>query len=186
MRTKIPLLLLALLVLVPAAPASALSSIRVGVADQSPAMFDSPFFQQLKVKRTRYFVPADVMRDPAELARATAFVTRARSAGVSTLIHVSTSDLRAKRGPIVSTTRYRTDAGRLVRHFRALGVRDFGAWNEVNHKTQETWNRVGSAVSYFKSMYSAVRARCTTCAVVGLDMLDRSARTATSARSSRA
>ena len=114
MRTKLLLSLLALLVLVPASPASAKSSIRVGVADQSPAMFDSPYFQELKIKRTRYFIPADVMRDPAELARATAFVTRARSAGVSTLIHVSTSDLRAKRGPIVSTTRYRTDVGRLV------------------------------------------------------------------------
>ena len=136
-------------------------------------MFDSPQFQQLKIKRTRYFVPADVMRDPVELAKATAFVTRARSAGVSTLIHVSTTDLRAKRGPVVSTTRYRTDVGRLVRHFRALGVRDFGAWNEVNHKTQETWNRVGNAVSYYKSMYSAVRARCRSCAVVGLDMLDQ-------------
>ena len=41
-------------------------------------------------------------------------------------------------------------------YFRKLGVRDFGAWNEVNHKTQETWNRVGNAVSYFKSMYTAV------------------------------
>ena len=73
------LALLAGLALLPASPASALSSIRVGVADQSPAMFDSPFFQQLKIKRTRYFVPADVMRDPVELAKATAFVTAARS-----------------------------------------------------------------------------------------------------------
>jgi hypothetical protein len=52
-------------------------------------------------------------------------------------------------------------------------VRDFGAWNEVNHKTQETWNRVGNAVSYYKSMYSTVKRRCRTCAVVGLDMLDQ-------------
>jgi len=52
-------------------------------------------------------------------------------------------------------------------------VRDFGAWNEVNHKTQETWNRVGNAVSYYKSMYTAVKKRCKSCAVVGLDMLDQ-------------
>ena len=52
-------------------------------------------------------------------------------------------------------------------------MRDFGAWNEVNHKTQETWNRIGNAVSYFKSMYQAVRARCRSCAVVGLDVLDQ-------------
>ncbi|HEV2775526.1 MAG TPA: hypothetical protein VGV90_08045 [Solirubrobacteraceae bacterium] len=173
MRSKILISLLALFALIPASPASAKSSIRVGVADQSPAMFDNPAFQQLKIKRTRYFVPADIMRDPAELEKATVFVERARSAGVSTLIHISTSDLRDKRGPIVSPSRYRTDVNRLVVHFRRLGVKDFGAWNEVNHKTQETWNRVGNAVSYFKSMYTAVTRRCRTCAIVGLDMLDQ-------------
>ena len=173
MRTKLPLSLLALLVLVPAAPAAAKSSIRVGVADQSPAMFESPAYQQLKMKRTRYFVPADVMQDDEELAKATAFVTAARGAGVSTLLHVSTADLRSKRGKVVSTTSYRRDVGKLVSHFRKLGVRDFGAWNEVNHKTQETWNRVGNAVSYYKSMYTAVKKRCKSCAVVGLDMLDQ-------------
>ena len=173
MRSKILISLLALFVLVPASPASAKSSIRVGVADQSPAMFDNPSFQELKIKRSRYFVPADIMRDPVELEKATVFVERARSAGVSTLIHISTSDLRDKRGPIVSASRYRSDVNKLVVHFRRLGVRDFGAWNEVNHKTQETWNRVGNAVSYFKSMYTAVTKRCRTCAVVGLDMLDQ-------------
>jgi hypothetical protein len=173
MRPKILLSLLALLVLVPASPAAARSSIRVGVADQSPAMFESPYFQQLKIKRTRYFVPSDVMQDPAELARADEFVNAARAHGVQTFIHVSTSDLREKRGPIVSATRYRSNARKLVAHFRALGVRDFGAWNEVNHKTQETWNRVGSAVSYFKSMYQEVKRRCRSCGVVGLDMLDQ-------------
>jgi hypothetical protein len=173
MRSKILLSLLALLVLVPASPAAARSSIRVGVADQSPAMFDAAPFQQLKIKRTRYFVPADIMRNPAELARATEFVDAARAHGVQTFIHVSTSDLREKRGPIVSSTRYRSDVRKLVAHFRKLGVRDFGAWNEVNHKTQETWNRVGSAVSYFKSMYQEVKRRCRSCGVVGLDMLDQ-------------
>jgi len=173
MRRTILISLLALMTLVPASPAVARSAIRVGVADQSPAMFDSPYFQQLKVKRTRYFVPSDVMQDASERARARAFVLAARRNGVSTLLHISTTDLREKRGPVVSTTKYRRDVGRIVAYFRKLGVRDFGAWNEANHKTQETWNRVGNAVSYFKSMYSAVKRRCPTCAVVGLDMLDQ-------------
>ena len=173
MRTTLLLSLLAVLVLVPVSPAAARSSIRVGIADQSPAMFDSPRFQQLNIKRTRYFVPADVMQDAEELEKATAFATAARNAGVSAFIHVSTADLRDKRGKIVSPTSYRRNVTRLVAHFRRLGVRDFGAWNEVNHKTQETWNRVGNAVSYFKSMYSAVRKRCRGCAVVGLDVLDQ-------------
>jgi len=136
-------------------------------------MFASPHFQALTIKRTRYFVASDVMRDASERARARAFVVAARSKGVSVLLHVSSTDLRQKRGPVVSTTTYRRDAGRLVAYFRALGVRDFGAWNEVNHKTQETWNRVGNAVSYYKSMYSAVRKRCKSCAIVGLDVLDQ-------------
>jgi hypothetical protein len=165
--------LLALLVALPAAPAAARSKIRVGVADQNPALFANPSFQQLKIKRTRYFVPADVMQNGVELAKATAFVNAARAAGVSTLLHVSTADLRSKRGRVVSTSAYKRNAGKLVAYFRKLGVRDFGAWNEENHASQETWNKVGHAVSYFKSMYRAVRARCKTCRVVGLDVLDQ-------------
>lgn len=163
----------ALIVLVPAAAADARSSVRVGVADQSPAMFDSPWFAQLKIERTRYFVPSDVMQDARERAKARAFVIAARRAKVSTLLHISTTDLREKRGRVVSAASYRRNVGRIVSYFRKLGVRDFGAWNEVNHKTQETWNRVGNAVSYYKSMYSAVKRRCRSCAVVGLDLLDQ-------------
>jgi isopentenyl diphosphate isomerase/L-lactate dehydrogenase-like FMN-dependent dehydrogenase len=173
MRTKLSLTLLTLLVLVPAAPAAARSSIRVGVADQSPAMFANPYFKQLKIKRTRYFVRSDVMQNAAELAKATTFVTAARAAGVSTLIHVSTTDLRSKHGAVVSTTTYKRNAGKIVAYFRKLGVKDFGAWNEVNHASQETWNRIGNAVSYYKSMYTAVKSRCKSCAVVGLDVLDQ-------------
>ena len=155
--------------------ASARSTIRVGVADQSPAMFSQPLFTALNTKRTRYFVPANVMSNPVDLAKATNFVNAGRAAGISTLLHVSTSDLRAKRGPLVSTTNYKSRIGKLVPYFRGLGVKDFGAWNEVNHKTQETWNHVGHAVSYFKSMYTAVKGRCPSCAVVGLDVLDQPA-----------
>jgi hypothetical protein len=167
------LAVLAAAVLLPASPAAARSSIRVGIADQNPAMFDSPDFQRLHVKRTRYFVASDVMQDSAERARATAFVDAARRAGVSTLLHISTTDLRSGRGPVVSTSAYRRNVARIVAYFRTLGVRDFGSWNEVNHKTQETYNHVGNAVSYFKSMYSAVRQRCRSCTVVGLDVLDQ-------------
>ena len=175
LRRFTPLLsVIAMTSLLPASPASARSSVRVGIGDQSPRMFDSPEFQRLHVKRTRYFVASDVMHDSVERAKARAFVKAARSAGVSTLLHISTSDLRSKRGRLVSTSRYRRDVGRIVAYFRKLGVRDFGAWNEANHKTQETWNHVGHAVSYFKSMYRTVKRRCRTCAVVGLDVLDQS------------
>jgi hypothetical protein len=113
------------------------------------------------------------MQNSAERAKARAFVLAARSAGVSTLLHISTTDLRQNHGKLVSTTAYRSNVGRIVVYFRALGVRDFGSWDEVNHKTQETWNHVGNAVSYFESMYRAVKGRCRSCSVVGLDVLDQ-------------
>ncbi len=173
MRRQLFIPLLALLLLVPATAATAKSSIRVGVGDQSPAMFESPFFEDLDIKRTRYFVPSDVMRDKDARLKAREFVKAARKAKVSTLLHISTTDLRSKKGKLVSTRTYRRDIGRIVRYFRKLGVRDFGAWNEANHKTQETWNRIGHAASYYKSMYRAVKKRCRSCAVVGLDILDQ-------------
>jgi hypothetical protein len=173
MRATILVSLLTLLAVAPASPAGARSAIRVGLADQSPAIFDAPLVQQLKIRRTRYFVASDVMQDSAERARARAFVVAARRAGVSPFVHISTTDLRSKRGRVVSTTSYRRNVGRMVAYFRRLGVREFGAWNEANHASQETWNRVGHAASYFKSMWSAVHRRCPSCSVVGLDLLDQ-------------
>jgi len=161
------------------APADARSPIRVGVGDQSPAMFSSPQWRALNLKRTRYFAPADVMQDVPERLRARAYVIAARAAGISTLLHLSTADLRSKQGRLVTTGEYARNVGRIVAYFRNLGVRDFGAWNEVNHKTQETWNSPGHPVSYFQSMYRAVKlgagppAACRSCSVVGLDLLDQ-------------
>jgi len=142
-------------------------------------MFSAPAWRALGMKRTRYFVPADVMQDVPERLRARAFVVAARAAGVSTLLHISTADLRPKAGHRVTTSEYRSNVGRIVAYFRNLGVRDFGAWNEVNHKSQETWDSPGHPVSYFQSMYRAVKlgagppAACRSCSVVGLDLLDQ-------------
>jgi hypothetical protein len=174
--TRLPITLVAAIValtLWPSTVALARSPIRVGIGDQSPTMFSDPAYRALGLRITRYFVASDVMRDSVERARARAFVQAARAAGVSTLLHISSADLRPKQGRRVSTTAYARDVGRIVRYFHALGVRDFGAWNEVNHKTQETWDSPGHAVSYFKSMYRAVKTRCRSCAVVGLDLLDQ-------------
>ncbi len=160
--------------LVLAASASAQrSGVRIGLADQSPAMFSDPAYRALNLRLTRYFVASDVARNSSERNRASDFVRTARARGVSTLVHISTTDLRARRGRRVSVRQYRRDIGRIVAFFRRLGVREFGAWNEVNHKTQETHNSPGHAAAYFKEMYRAVKRRCGSCTVVGLDVLDQ-------------
>ena len=81
-RKMLPLALLATLVLVPSAEAK----YRVGVGDQSAAMFDSARWQSLKLKRTRYMVPWNWNKDPGQAAEVTAHMNRARAARQQVLV----------------------------------------------------------------------------------------------------
>jgi len=153
--------------------AEARTNIRVGIGDQQAAMFDSPLFQRAKFKRVRYFVPWNVMDRSDQLSWADAYVRRARQSRIKVFLHVSTDDLRIKKGKLPSTSAYKSKVGRMVRHFRKLGVREFGAWNEINHASQPTYRSPRRAASYFKVMYQLVKRRCKSCTVMGLDVLDQ-------------
>jgi hypothetical protein len=153
--------------------ASARLPIRVGIGDQGTAMFDQPAFQRARFERTRYFVPYNAMDDPAQLLRAETYVSTARAHGFQVLLHVSTDDLRTKRAKLPSVSAYRSTVGRLVRHFRTLGVRDFGTWNEANHASQPTYRSPTRAAEYFREMYRLVKGSCPGCGVIALDVLDQ-------------
>jgi hypothetical protein len=168
LRTHIILGLLALSLAVPAV-AQARTNVRVSIADQHASMFDAPAYQRLKLKRTRYFIRWDAIRHPADVAAATAYVKRARRSGIRVLVHISTNDLRERRAKLPSVAQYRRDVGRLVRKLRPLGVREWGAWNEANHKTQPTWKSPKRAAQFFTTM----RSICKGCSVVALDALDQ-------------
>jgi hypothetical protein len=175
MRRLVPLLLTVLvtsLALVPGA-AEARTSIRVGIGDQQASMFDQPAYQRAKFKRVRYFIAWNAMDDAARRLAARAFVQRARRDGLSVLLHVSSDDLRIKQAGLPSVASYRSKVGRLVRYFRALGVREFGTWNEANHASQPTYRSPTRAAQFFREMYRAVKVRCASCAVVALDVLDQ-------------
>ncbi|HEV3002734.1 MAG TPA: hypothetical protein VGW75_18500 [Solirubrobacteraceae bacterium] len=167
-KTKLMLLTIAVSLLA-AAPAPAAYDVRVGIGDQSPAMFDHPDFKRLRIKRVRYFIPWNAIRKPDEMQRATDYVNAARRARVSVFMHVSSDDLRRKKARLPSKRRYRRDVTRLVRHFRALGVREWGSRNEANHDSQATWRSPSRAAWEFK----VVRRACKRCTVVGLDVLDQ-------------
>jgi Glycosyl hydrolase catalytic core len=153
--------------------AEARTNIRVGIGDQQIAMFDNPLFQRAKFKRVRYFIPWNAMDNAGQLAAADAYVRRARAAKISVFLHVSSDDLRIKKAKLPSVSAYRSKVGRLVRHFRKLGVREFGAFNEANHASQPTYRSPRRAASFFKVMYQLVKPRCRSCTVVGLDVLDQ-------------
>lgn len=175
MRRTRPLILLVLVSLLLAAPAAAQArtNVRVGIADQSAAMFDVPAYKGLKLKISRYFIRWDAARSAKQLSYADAFVARAKADHVKVLMHISTNDLRAKRGKLPSVASYRKYVGKLVKRYHKMGVTEWGTWNEENNKTQPTYRSPSRAASYFKTM----RRLCKGCSIVALDIQDQSGAT---------
>jgi hypothetical protein len=172
LRRCLPVLVLSLVLLAPAA-AGARLPIRVGIGDQGTAMFDQPAFQRAKFERTRYFIPWNAMDDDTQRLAARTYVQTARAHGFQVLLHISTDDLTIKQAHLPSVAEYTSKVGRLVRYFRALGVRDFGTWNEANHASQPTYRSPTRAADFFRVMYRLVKGSCASCGVVALDVLDQ-------------
>jgi len=168
-RVVASLLTLLVVVLLVPAVADARYGVRVGIGDQNVELFDQPSFQAAEIKRVRYFIPWNAIRNRAELRRADAYVQRARLAGISVTLHVTTEDLRAGRGHLPTPSGYRSVVGRLVRHFRPMGVREWGVWNEANHPSQPTSRSPKRAAQY----YEVMRRICRGCTIVALDVLDQ-------------
>jgi len=168
----VPLLAALAILAVPAsAPAATKANVIVGIGDQNTSMFSSIHWQQLQLKRTRYFVHWNAIDKPAQLAKADAFVNAARARGVQVLMHLSSNDLRPGIGKLPSRTKYKSAARRLVKHFRPLGVKDWGVWNEANHSTQETYDNPRRAAQFYRAFRTIT---CSKCNVVALDVLDQS------------
>ena len=177
MKKALPLTITALLAglaltLLPAS-ASAQVDVRVGIGDQQVSMFDQSLFKARKFKLVRYFVPWDITQNKEQLALATAYVERARRDNIQVLLHISSDDLRIKKAKLPSVAQYRTQIKKIVSTFRPLGVRDFGAWNEVNHASQPTYRSPTRAADFFVEAYRAIKPRCSFCNVIALDVLDQ-------------
>jgi hypothetical protein len=173
-RKMLPLMLLATLVLVPSAEAK----YRVGVGDQNAAMFDSPRWQSLKLKRTRYLVPWDWTKHDWVRAEVEAFMTRARAERQQVLVAFTASPgcwngrrySRAKRCRAPSAKAYRRSFGAFDNRFP--WVKTYSAWNEVNHASQPTYRKPGLAVRYYNVLRKQARKR--KFKVMAADVLDTS------------
>jgi hypothetical protein len=152
-----------------AGEAAARTRVAVGLGDQSAAMFSSPDYRALKLTKARYYIRWDAAKEPSTLAAADAYVAAARAAGVRVLMHISTNDFRIKKAKLPSVASYRKYVGKLVKRYRAQGVREWGVWNEANHASQPTYRSPTRAASYFKTM----RSLCKGCTIVALDVLDQ-------------
>jgi hypothetical protein len=171
-RLLLPLTLLAVLLVAPAAEAK----YRVGLGEQNVAMFDNSQWQRLKLKRVRYIVPWDWNR--TSVGEVAAFMNRARAARQDVLVTFTArrgcwngrrySKRKSCRAP--SARKYR-------RAFRAFDnafpwVKTYSAWNEVNHVSQPTYRKPRLAVRYYDVLRKESRRR--RFKVMAADILDTS------------
>jgi hypothetical protein len=163
--------LLAALVAVPAAQAK----VRVGLSEQSAAMFDQPSWAQLKLKRVRYILSWDYYKDPNGHAEVTGFMNAARAKRQEVLVTFSAHrgcflDGRYKRAKVCrapSAAAYKASVKRFRKEFPY--ARLFSPWNEANHLSQPTFHRPALAARYYK----ALRSVCKRCTVMAADVLDQ-------------
>jgi hypothetical protein len=156
---------------------SADAKYRVGLSEQSPAMFSSPLWQDLHLKRARYVVAWD-WNTTGQQREVAAFMNAARAKRQAVLVTFSAhrgcfdgsrySRARVCQPP--STRAYR----RAVRAFddRYPWVRTYSAWNEINHISQPTFARPQLAVRYYRVLLREGRRRHFR--VIAADVLDTS------------
>jgi hypothetical protein len=175
MRYRVILPIAALLAVLVAAPA-AQSKARVGLSEQSPAVFDQANWSKLKLKRVRYVLPWDYAKHGWNHAEVTAFMNAARAKRQEVLVTFT-----ATRGCFVNNRYRKTKACKApsakayttaVKNFRKEFpyTKVFTPWNEVNHISQPTYKKPKLAARYYKAMKKA----CKKCTVIAADLLDSS------------
>jgi hypothetical protein len=170
LRRTLPLLSLALVCASMLAPPTSGAYV-VGIADQSPALFTDPYFEQLAPTRTRYITAIDSIfkeRDTVD-----AWMDAAQDAGMEVVVafnppaSMRCPNIRRARGcrPISGASFKRAF---LAFHRRYPQVRIYQPWNEVNNLTQPTARYPSAVVTYYK----IARASCSGCTVLGADIQD--------------
>jgi hypothetical protein len=140
-----------------------------GLGDEYSDMFANPLWQQLHTKIARYIAPYDAMVHADSLARATAWIQAAEEQHAQILV----AFYHSEHTPMVlpSVAQYRHDVQKFLRRFP--NVRQYQAWDEANRGTIAHYlasPSAGATAQY----YQALHRLCTTCNVIGLDVLDQS------------
>ena len=158
--------LMAAVVLVPAAPATA--KLSVGISEQNPNLFANPWYQKLNTRYARIVVPWNILKRkdywPGYLQ---AWLDGAKATKTEPHVAFNIKDLSPKsfgKGPTLK------QYAALIKGFRKKyrSVRVFTPWNEANHSFQPTARNPKLAAQYHKIL----RRNCKTCKVLAADVLD--------------
>jgi hypothetical protein len=161
------------------APASASAAFKIGISENSPAMFSDPLFTGLGVKTVRVVVPWNVMSaNDGRLPGLQQYVSQADAQGVRVLVsfeHISgDASLCFRRAnfrkPMCQIPKL-ADYEREMRAFMAAfpTVKTISPWNEINHFTQGT-SRDPRAAARFTDKWRQI---CPSCTIVAADVLDQ-------------
>ena len=151
-------LLLLSLLLVLGAPATAPAALKIGMAENKPAMFSDPLFGDLGDKYARVVVSwnvASARND--EINRVIDYLAHARAAGVTPLVTfehargdatICNKRKNRKKAQCKLPTAKQYESN--LRTFKALfpEVRNVVAWNEINHFTQPTYKSPKAAAKF--------------------------------------
>lgn len=174
MRSRWILPIAVLSALVFAAPAAA--NFRVGLSEQKPAMFDSPTWQKLKLKRVRYIVPWDWYKHAGQNAEVVAFMNRARAAKQDVLLSFSANRSCYRNGryrhvKACKAPSQKTYGAAVKRFIKAYPwVKTYAPWNEENHVSQPTAKSPKLAAAYYATMRRVAKHKT----IMAADLLDQS------------
>ena len=148
--------LVVLLALVAAAPGAAAATPapipKIGIGEQNPEIFSSPYFKQLKVKHVRVTTAWDTLRHGWQRAELDDYMARARAAGVNVLLGFGHA-----RSPKRRVRRHVPSVKRFTKEFRAYRkrypwVRDWLTWNEANHCGEPTCHKARRVARFYNAM----------------------------------
>jgi hypothetical protein len=152
----------------PTPKARAASHYLAGIGDEYAQMFTNPLWLQLHTKIARYIAPYDAVVHRDSLARATAWIQAAEEHGAQILVAFYHSEHTPTVLP--SVAQYRHDVQKFIKRFPQ--VRQYQAWDEANRGNIPHYLSSPSAGATAR-YYQALKRLCTTCTVVGLDVLDQ-------------
>jgi hypothetical protein len=148
--------------------AHAASHYLVGIGDEFAEMFENPLWRQLHTKIARYIAPYDAVAHRDSLERATAWIHAAEEQHEQILVAFYHSEHTPTVLP--SVDQYSHDVQKFVKRFPH--VRQYQAWDEANRGNIAHYLSSPSAGATAR-YYQALKRACTTCTVIGLDVLDQ-------------
>lgn len=156
----VPLLVVALFTLSPAAPAQAKPAL--GIADQKPETFLDPRLGDLGMKYARVYMSWDVLRDKNTRNVIDAWLANAKRDGFDPLVTIARSRIPSRKG-------FKPTPKQLAGEFRKWRKRWPGQMNTIS-----TWNEanLGNKPELVAQWWLALRKECPTCTVLGADLLD--------------